>query len=159
MNSANHILQGRQALEDRAEIIDTILGFFYAMDTKNWTTLHDCLTDQIDVDYTAFRSEARQIMNVNTYVGKRADNLKNLHTQHISTNHLVSLEANRAQCTSCFLIHRLDPARTNNNTYDTAGHYIHGLIRTPHGWRIDHIKQTVLWSRGNQNIHGGLRKH
>jgi hypothetical protein len=55
--------------------------------------------------------------------------------------------------------HRLDPAApTADNTFDTAGHYVHGLARTADGWRIDSIVQTVLWSRGNPQIHGALRQ-
>ena len=56
------------------------------------------------------------------------------------------------------LIHRLDPAGPRDaNTFDTAGHYVHGLRRTPQGWRIDRIEQRVLWSRGEPRVHGALR--
>ena len=40
---------------------------------------------------------------------------------------------------------------------DTAGHYRHGLARAGPSWRIDRIVQTVLWSRGNPDVHGALR--
>ena len=57
------------------------------------------------------------------------------------------------------LIHRLNPAApTGDETFDTAGHYVHRLARTAGGWRIDGIVQTVLWSRGNPQIHGALRR-
>ncbi|HVV67895.1 MAG TPA: hypothetical protein VHE99_02505 [Gammaproteobacteria bacterium] len=62
----------------------------------------------------------------------------------------------QAECTSCFLIHRLEPA--SGQTFDTAGHYVHGLKRTEAGFRINSIVQTVLWSRGDSTIHGAFRK-
>ncbi len=147
-------------LEDKFEIIDTILRFAYALDQQNWVMLRDCLADQIDADYAALRGEKRRIVSADDFVAQRAKDLAGLKTQHMSTNHLVSVEENHAECTSCFLIHRIDPARMpDGNNYDTAGHYVHGLVRVSQGWRIDRIKQTVLWSHGNPEIHGAQRRH
>ncbi len=146
-------------LEDRAEITDMILRLAYAMDMQDWTALRDCLANELDVDYTALRGETRRIMSADDFVEKRAKDLAGLRTQHISTNHLVSIHGDHAECTSCFLIHRVDPAKTEDNHFDTAGHYLHGLTRTANGWRIDRIRQTVLWNRGNPEIHGALRRH
>jgi len=154
------IFPNNKWLEDKSEIIDTVLRFAHALDKQNWAMLRDCLADQVDADYAALRGEKRHIVSADDFVAQRAKDLAGLKTQHISTNHLVSTHENHAECTSCFLIHRLDPARMpDGNAYDTAGHYTHGLIRTSHGWRIDRIKQTVLWSRGNPEIHGARRRH
>lgn len=148
------------ALEDRAEIIDTVLRFGYAMDTKNWPLLRECLADQLDTDYTALRGEARNIISADDFVALRTKDHSNMRTQHMITNQLVSVHGEHAECTSCFLIHRIDPTRPEGeNSFDTAGHYTHGFVRTPHGWRIERIRQTVLWSRGNREIHGALRRH
>jgi hypothetical protein len=147
-------------LEDKSDIIDTIFRFAWALDQQNWTLLRDCLTDQLDTDYAALRGEKRRIVSADDFVAQRVKDLAGLKTQHISTNHLVSLQENSAECTSCFLIHRLDPARMpDGNSYDTSGHYVHGFVRTSHGWRIDRIKQVVLWSRGNPEVHGARRRH
>jgi hypothetical protein len=150
-----------KSLEDKFEIIDLILRFAYALDQQNWSMLRDCLADQVDADYAALRGETRHIVSADDFVSKRSKDLSGLKTQHISTNHLVSVQTeNQAECTSCFLIHRLDPTRMpDGNTYDTAGHYVHGLAHAKQGWRIDRIKQTVLWSRGNPDIHGVRRRH
>lgn len=149
------------SLEEKLEIIDVILRFAYALDQHNWSMLRDCLANQIDADYAALRGEKRHILSAEDFVLSRTKDLAGLKTQHISTNHLVSFHTpEQAECTSCFLIHRLDPARMpDGNAYDTAGHYIHGLTHTKQGWRIDRIKQTVLWSRGNPDIHGARRRH
>lgn len=148
-------------LEDRAEITDLVLRYAYAMDMQDWTSLRDCLADEIDVEYTALRGESRQIISADDFVEKRSKDLAGLRTQHISTNHLVSVHGDHAECTSCFLIHRIDPNKkaVEENNFDTAGHYLHGVTRTSTGWRIDRIRQTVLWSRGNREVHGALRRH
>ena len=59
-----------------------------------------------------------------------------LMTQHLSTNHLVTLHGDHATCVSATLIHRLDPGRQSDNTFDTLAHYTHTLVRAAAGWRI-----------------------
>jgi hypothetical protein len=91
------------------------------------------------------------------FVALRRAALERLQTHHLSTNHLVTLDGDRATCVSATLIHRLDPARTSDNTFDTLAHYTHTLARTPQGWRITGVTQTVAWNRGNPAIHTGAR--
>jgi hypothetical protein len=148
-----------QQLADRTDVIDAVLRAARAMDTQDWPALRACLAVTLAVDYSDLRGDPPSTIAADAYVAARITGLTGLKTQHISTNHLVTIEGDRAECASCFLIHRLDPAGSaGNNTFDTAGHYVHGLARTAGGWRIDSIVQTVLWSRGNPQIHGALRR-
>jgi len=129
------------------------------MDTQDWTLLRDCLLDTVEVDYSDLRGDPPARMSAEEYVAGRVTGLGGLRTQHISSNHLVRIDGVRAECTSSFLIHRLDPSRPpGGNAFDSAGHYVHRLRRTARGWRIEGIVQTVLWSRGNPEIHGALRR-
>jgi SnoaL-like protein len=146
-------------LADRVEIIDAVLRFSRAMDLQDWALLRSCLAAAVDVDYSDLRGEPPATVPADEFVASRATGLRGLKTQHISTNHLVSVDGDRAECSSCFLIHRLDPTGpAGDDTFDSAGHYTHRLQRTPQGWRIAAITQTVLWSRGNPEVHGALRR-
>jgi ketosteroid isomerase-like protein len=150
---------GLRRLVDRAEITDVVIRFARAMDIQDWELLRSCLAEHLDVDYSALRGDPPSRISAEEYVAARVKGLHGLRTQHISTNHLVSVDGDSAECVSCYLIHRLDPARRDGeNTFDSAGHYTHGLRRTADGWRIDTIAQTVLWSRGNPDVHGALRR-
>jgi len=145
-------------LRDRAEVTDTVLRFANAMDRQDWAALRACLADELEIDYSALRGEPPRTVLAEEYVAGRVSGLAGLRTQHVSTNHVVTVAGDRAECVSAFLIHRLDPARPpESQTFDTAGHYRHGLARAGNGWRIDRIVQTVLWSRGNPDVHGALR--
>lgn len=149
-----------QWLKDKSEIIDTVLRFFYAMDIQNWTLLRSCLAETLDVDYTALRGEPRKFIFADDFVASRAKDLVNLSTQHISTNHLVSINPEGAECNSNFLIHRMDQAKSKEekNSFDTAGFYTHGLVQSQTGWTIHSIKQTIIWNRGDSHIHGAFRR-
>lgn len=148
-----------QWLKDKSEIVDTVLRFFYAMDFQNWALLRNCLAETLDIDYTALRGEPRQFIFADDFVASRAKDLLGLATQHISSNHLVSINAEGAECTSSFLIHRIDQAKSKEkNSFDSAGFYTHGLVQSPTGWVIHSIRQTIIWNRGDPNIHGAFRR-
>jgi SnoaL-like domain len=143
---------------DRAEVVDTVLRFALALDTHDWAMLRGCLADAVEVDYSAFRNEPPGTLPADEFVRRRITGLSQLRMQHVSTNHLVEIDGHAATCRSCYLIHRVHTGLpAGENTLDTAGHYVHRLARTPDGWRIAGIVQTVLWSRGNPRVHGVLR--
>jgi hypothetical protein len=145
-------------LRDRAQITDLIIRFANALDRQDWPRLRACLTPELDIDYSDLRGDPPGRVTADDFVAARVRGLAGLRTQHVSTNFEITVEGDRAECFSSFLIHRLDPAGPPDaNTFDTAGHYHHGLRRTPEGWRIDRIEQRVLWSRGEPRVHGALR--
>lgn len=145
-------------LLDRDAVRDLVLRFANAFDLQDWGALRSCLMPEIFVDYSAFRKEPPGRVAADAYVAARALALAGLRTQHLSTNHQVTLAGDRAECLSAFLIHRVAPGMpAGTDAFDTAGHYWHGCVRTPEGWRIDRIRQTVLWTRGNPEIHGAFR--
>jgi hypothetical protein len=142
-------------LLDRDAVRDLVIRFANAFDLRDWNVLRACLAPEVFVDYSAFRGDPPATITAESYVAARISALAALRTQHLSTNHQVTLSGDRAECFSAFLIHRISPA--SGEAFDTAGHYWHGCARTPDGWRIDRIRQTVLWTRGNPEIHGAFR--
>ncbi|HEU4368606.1 MAG TPA: nuclear transport factor 2 family protein [Methylomirabilota bacterium] len=149
-----HALQG---LVDRQAVVDTIVRYAQALDAKDWTAARACFADELETDYGDLRGTGPARVRADAFVEQRRAALERLQTHHLSTNHLVALDGDRATCASATLIHRLDPARASDNTFDTLAHYTHTLARTPQGWRITGVKQTVAWSRGNSAIHAGAR--
>lgn len=147
-----------QRLVDRADVVDTIVGAANAFDAKDWARLRACLAAELDVDYSDFRGEPPRRISADEYVAARQRTLAGLRTLHISTNHAVQVEGDRARCVSAYRIYRVDPAGAEGqNRLDTAGAYEHGLVRSPAGWRICRIKQTVVVNTGNARVHGAFR--
>ena len=144
-----------QALVDRQEIVDTVVRWAYALDTKDWATARSCFSDQVETDYSDLPGVGPSRLTAEEFVDLRRRAHQKLLTQHLSTNHLVTLDGDHATCVSATLIHRLAPDRQSDNTFDTLAHYTHTLTRTAAGWRISRIKQSVVWNRGNASIHTG----
>jgi SnoaL-like domain len=144
-----------RALVDRQEIVDTIVRWAYTLDTKDCAAARTCFTDEVETDYSDPHGPGPTRLTAEAFVELRRRAHEKLMTQHLSTNHLVTLDGDHATCVSATLIHRLDPERQSDNTFDTLAHYTHTLVRTAAGWRIARIKQSVVWNRGNSSIHTG----
>ena len=134
MNSRDQHLR---RLVDRVDIIDTIVRFANAFDSKDWEALRSCLADEIEADYSQFRGDPPARMDADSYVAARQTGLEGLHTAHITTNHSVTVEGDTATCRSAYQIYRIVPRmQGSENRLDTVGHYEHDLARTDAGWCI-----------------------
>ena len=141
-------------LIDRAAIGDVVIRYARSLDMQDWELCRSCFTDDIEQDYSDFRGEPSSIVKAEAFVALRRRALTGIKTQHLSTNHAISVQGDTATCISAMVIFRCRPDGTTDNEFDTHGYYTHSLVRTPEGWKINKVKQTVLWSKGNPQIHG-----
>jgi 3-phenylpropionate/cinnamic acid dioxygenase small subunit len=146
-----------QAIIDRQAIVDTIVRYAATLDAKDWAGAETCFAAEVETDYGDLRGTGPARIAAHAFVDLRRQALERLKTHHMSTNHLVTLDGDRATCQSAMLIHRLDPSRETDNTFDTLAHYTHTLARTAGGWQITRVRQSVAWNRGNSAIHAGAR--
>jgi 3-phenylpropionate/cinnamic acid dioxygenase small subunit len=143
-------------LADRAAVSDLLLELARALDSKDWTICRRCLLDEIETDYSDLRGEPPARVNADDFVAKRRVALERLKTLHLSTNHQVTVDGDRATCVSAGVIHRFRPE--DGERFDTYCTYTHSLVRTPAGWKIAKIKQTVHWNTGNPEVHAGAKR-
>ncbi len=146
-----------QNLQERAAISDTILQFARALDLQDWDLCRSCFMDEIETDYADFRGQPPARVKAEDFVAFRREGLAGVRTLHLSTNHAIHIEGNRATCTSAFIIYRFRPNEKGDSFYDSYGYYSHTLIKTAVGWKISQVKQTVLWNKGNPLVHGANR--
>jgi hypothetical protein len=159
LNNEDETHRALEWLIERTRVIDCVVRFANAFDRKDWDALRSCLADRVETDYSAFRGTLPSVESAETYVESRRRALGNLHTLHVSTNHVVEIAEGRATCWSAYQIYRVDPnLQSGENRLDTAGNYEHELVWASDGWRIQGIRQSVVVFEGNQEIHSGLRK-
>ena len=148
--------QPLSVLMDRAAVSNVVLEFAGSLDGKDWATCRRCLLDEIETDYSDLRGEPPSRVRADDFVAKRRVALERLKTLHLSTNHQVTVEGDRATCVSAGVIHRLRPE--DGERFDTYCTYTHSLARTPAGWKIAKIKQAVHWNTGNPEVHAGAQR-
>jgi hypothetical protein len=146
-----------QLLLDRDEIGEVVSRFATALDLQDWPLFRSCFTDEIEVDYSDLRGEPPSVVSADTFVDQRREALEGLTTQHLSTNHIITVEGDSGTCTSCAVIHRLRPRDDGHDAFDTHGYYSYTLTRTAEGWKICKVRQKVLWNSGDPQVHGFLR--
>ncbi len=112
--------------------------------------------DEIETDYSDLRGEPPSTVKADDFVALRRSALEKLKTLHLSANHLVTVDGDRATCVSAAVIHRFRPE--DGERFDTYCAYTHALVRTLAGWKISKVKQTVYWNTGNLDIHSGTRR-
>jgi 3-phenylpropionate/cinnamic acid dioxygenase small subunit len=148
--------QSLTALTHRAAVSDLILELARSLDGKDWTICRRCFLDEIETDYSDLRGEPPSRVSADDFVAKRRVALERLKTLHLSTNHQVTVDGDRASCVSAGVIYRLRPE--DGERFDTYCTYTHSLVRTPGGWKIAKVKQTVHWNTGNPEIHSGAKR-
>lgn len=139
-----------QALLDRAAVIDVVTRFAVCLDTRNWSGLRACLADEVEVDYPdsvgiATVSGDDLVATATRFFG-RLDA-----TQHVSANHQVTLDGDRASCTSTLLAQHHLAGCEGGELQRQVGYYVNELARDG-GWRIARTAQRVSWSDGNPAV-------
>ena len=148
--------QSLSVVNDRLAVSDLVLSFARSLDVKDWEACRRCFLDEVETDYSDLRGEPPSRVKADDFVAKRRIALERLTTLHLSTNHLITLDGDRATCVSAAVIHRLRPV--DGERFDTYCTYTHTLARTSAGWKIAKVKQTVHWNTGNPDVHSGAQR-
>ena len=147
-----------QFLLDRAAVQETVMRVGTAIDLKDCDMLRGCFLDAIMTDYSDLRGEPPAIVAADKYVEQRKESLTPLKTQHLSSNHLITIDGDNAQCASEMVIYRRKETDTGMLEFNTHCYYEHKLQRTDTGWKINSIKQIIFWNEGDASIHSGARQ-
>lgn len=144
-----------QDLLDRAEIIDLVNRAAFAADHRDWATARACFADRVDLDYTSLAGGQPGDVHADDMITSWRGSLPGFDaTQHIITNHLVTLSAARAECLSHFRAQHRIGAGAEARIWELDGDYRHRFARTPDDWRIDGLTMTWTFERGDRGLLG-----
>ena len=137
-------------LLDRAQISDVTSAFAIALDTRDWELFRSLLADEVEIDYPdsvgVATFTAEELVATATAFFGRLDA-----TQHVSANHLISIDGDKATCTSTLHAQHYLAAQIEAPVQRQIGYYINRLERRD-TWRITHSRQRVSWQDGNQDV-------
>lgn len=148
MNDAHAL----ELLQDRAAVIDVVTRFAVSLDFRDWPGLRSCLADSIEIDYPD--SVGVATVSADDLLATAARFFGRLDaTQHVSANHQVVLDGDRASCTSTLLAQHHLAGCDGGSVQRQVGYYTNHLERRD-GWRIVRSEQRVFWSDGNPAVYG-----
>ena len=141
-----------QNLIDQSDVIRILNRFVLSIDTRNYTAMRDCLTDEIDFDYSALfgtimPSSADKLVEdvCKNHAGFRA-------TQHLTANHVVTVDGDQATCTANFAAQHFLPNDRGGNLWAVGGRYDYQLMRVQKNWKIYGCTIHVAWTDGNLQL-------
>lgn len=95
---------------DRAAIVETCTRMAWLADQRRWDELAEQFTDEVAVDYTSLDGGTpRRVSGRDLVAGWRAGLSGFQATQHLVTNHLVTIESGHAVVTAAFQATHLLP--------------------------------------------------
>lgn len=137
-------------LADRAAITDVVTSFAVALDTRNWDLLRRCLADPIEVDYPDSVGVATYAADDLVAIAQRFFGRLDA-TLHISANHQIAIDGDRATCVSTLLAAHFLASSGEQPVQRQVGYYTNHLERLD-GWRIRRTEQHQGWTEGNPEV-------
>ena len=149
-----------QLLMDRSEISDVVIRYATGIDMRDWQAYLSCFTDEVDIDFTSWSGGSPVHLTAKqwTKIVRRAiSGFKS--TQHISSNHVITVNGDEATCISYMQAQHYLPTEAGSNCFTLGGFYTNTLVRTSQGWKIKKCKLTVTWSDGNRGLFKEAGRH
>lgn len=146
--------------EDRFTIQDLLFRFMRTFDEKDWDGMRTCLHETVDCDYSSFRGTPPTKLTRDDYVDQRKAALSLLTTQHDLSNIVMITRGDRIEVKCNYAIRRFHPDfdGSRDTFFHSYGQYQFMVVLLGEVWKISPIKQFLLMSEGNPDLHGGLRK-
>lgn len=136
-------------LVDRAQISELLFSFAAALDTKDWQRYAENYADdgyielpdpQSSTGGTFVLYKAKLLELVPKSLGRYVA------THHISTNHQIRIDGDRAESRS--YLQAVHVAGKPTDHWTAGGWYDCRYVRTPAGWKFAQVKLTAVWLAG-----------
>lgn len=140
-------------LIDRFAVIEVCTRMGWHADQREWEALKTVFAGEVRLDYTSLNGGEPAVLSPAQIADAWSRVLGGFDaTQHLITNHLVTLDGDTAVCTASFqATHRLaDPLGAP--LWTLGGTYRFDLVRTGDGWRIRGVVMTATWADGNKDL-------
>ena len=157
---------GATSTDVRLDVAQTVYRFAYGIDQRDWTGYRQIFVGppaDIEFDYESYHGRPASRMAVDEWIGAVTPLFTGLDaTQHSMSNPIVELGADqrsalcRVYMQAAHFLWRDDlEDRTGSADpeFTIGGFYDDHLVRGDDDeWRIDAVKLTVWWRRGNEAI-------
>jgi len=134
----------------RSEIIETTIRMAVLTDSRRWADLAGVFTPMVRLDYTALFGGDPVDVAAGDVGDGWARALSSLTTQHLVTNHLVTVTGDRAVVTASFQATHVAPGASE--PWVLGGDYRYELALHDGRWRISAVTLTPRWETGDRSI-------
>lgn len=141
-----------QEMSDRFEIQDLLVGYCYAVDSRDFDALDNYFTSDAVIDYSEMVGVKGNLSEIKTFLRESFKTVPA--AQHAVSTTRYEFDGDRARTkTVCY-----NPMTVSNGVEQTTVvfglWYIHDYVRTPDGWRIYRLYEEKCY---NLNVPDWLR--
>ena len=145
-------------LADKLAIIQLLNQFGMAIDLRDWDSFRALFTDSVVFDYSSIGEIAGTLKPEEITNTARRDLGGFQATQHVITNHLVTLSGDTATSKAHVRAMHLLPDDNLESMLEIGGYYVAGLTRADSNWKIKSWKFIILWSKGDLKLFDLVKK-
>lgn len=143
----------RQKLADEAEIRRLVDKIDNLCDAKDWETLRDCFTDEVDADFTSLAGGEPARVSADDLIEDWKTNLfAEKKSFHQRGNHLIEIEGDRAEVFSKAYAFNLLESGEVTRLWEFWGNYTHMFVKTGTGWKCRAMRLDVIHQRGDERV-------
>jgi ketosteroid isomerase-like protein len=139
-----------QELADRAAIVDIVIAYATAVDTRDWGRLGALFTDDACWEYAGSGERVRGPDAIVARISAAVERCDATH--HLNGNHVVEVHGDAAGHTCYYQAQHVRLGLPGGERFLGGGRYEDRLRRTPDGWRITHRRIVSVWSEGNRAV-------
>lgn len=138
---------------DEAEIRRVVDEIDNLCDQKNWETLREYFTDEIDVDFTSLAGgEPAKIKSDDLISSWKKNLFAEKKSFHQRGNHRIKIADDSAEVFSKVYAFNLLETGEVTGFWEVWGNYTHTLERTETGWQVSGITLDVIYQRGDEKV-------
>jgi hypothetical protein len=140
-------------MDDTTKIIETCTRMAWHTDHRDWAALSGVFAEKVLLDYTSLNGGEPISLTPDQIIAAWSGMLGTFDsTQHLITNHLVTVEGDTARCTAAFQATHRRANPHGGPLWTLGGDYRFDLVRTDGNWRISGLVMTATWADGNQHL-------
>lgn len=139
-----------QELADRAAIVDAVIAYATAVDTRDWERLGALFTDDACWEYTG---SGERLCGPETIIARISASIGRFDaTHHLNGNHVTAVHGDEAEHACYYQAQHVRRGLPGGEKFLAGGRYDDRLRRTPGGWRFTYRRITGAWSEGNPAV-------
>ncbi len=139
-----------QELADRAAIVDAVIAYATALDTRDWDRLGSLFADDACWEYCG---SGERLVGPSAIVARISTSLKRFDaTHHLNGNHVIAVHGDEAEHTCYYQAQHVRLGLADGDKFLGGGRYDDRLRRTADGWRFTHRRIIGVWSEGNPAV-------
>ena len=139
-----------QELADRAAIVDAVIAYATALDTRDWERLGSLFTDDACWEYSG---SGERLLGPGAIVARISASLGRFDaTHHLNGNHVTAVHGDEAEHTCYYQAQHVRLGFAGGDKFLGGGRYEDRLRRTAGGWRFTHRRIISVWSEGNPAV-------